>query len=101
MVIETDKLTKLYGKKTGCRDVSIMDGLMQWGIVISLISPFDVIYRKMIEVVYSSTNISLMFSSPLFLSNKTPSTWMMLYVCVFLATMLILAVRKFDRKDIV
>jgi ABC-type transport system involved in multi-copper enzyme maturation permease subunit len=77
-----------------------IDGMIQWGIVISLVSPFDVVYRKMIEVIYSGSNVSLLFSSPLFLSNVIPSNWMILYVCVFLAVMLMLSVRKFNKKDI-
>jgi ABC-type transport system involved in multi-copper enzyme maturation permease subunit len=77
-----------------------MDGLAQWGIAISLISPFDSIYRKMVEVIYSTSNVPLFMSSPLFLSNTTPSNWMMLYACVFLAGLLFLAVHKFNTKDI-
>jgi ABC-type transport system involved in multi-copper enzyme maturation permease subunit len=75
-------------------------GLVQWGIAISLASPFDVVYRKMIETIYSGTDISILFSSPLFISNITPSKWMILYVCIYLASMLALSVWKFNKKDI-
>lgn len=81
--------------------VTRLDGMVQWGIVISFVSPFDSIYRKMIQVVYSASNVPLLFSSPLFLSNTYPSGWMMLYVLVFLVGLLVLAIRKFNRKDIV
>lgn len=77
-----------------------LDGLVQWGIVTSLISPFDSIYRKMVEIIYSDSNVPLFMSSPLFLSNTTPSNWMMLYACIFLIGLLFLAVRKFNTKDI-
>lgn len=76
------------------------DGLVQWGIAISLVSPFDVVYRKMIDTIYSGSDISILFSSPLFISSTTPSKWMILYVCIFLASMLALSVRKFNKKDI-
>jgi len=76
------------------------DGLVQWGIVISLVSPFDTVYRKMVDTIYSNTDISLLFSSPLFISSNTPSKWMILYVCIFLVSMLALSVRKFNKKDI-
>lgn len=77
-----------------------MDGLVQWGILISLVSPFDTVYKKMIDVIYSGSNMTINLSSPLFLSGTVPSNWMMLYVIVFLTVMLMFAVRKFNRKDI-
>lgn len=76
-----------------------LEGLEQSGVIISLISPFDTIYRKMTDIIYSSSNMQLTFSSPLFLSGKAPSDWMILYVCLFAVLMLSLAVRKFNRKD--
>jgi ABC-2 type transport system permease protein len=80
--------------------VASINSLEKWGIIMSLISPFDVIYRKMTAVIYSSSTLTLSLSNPLFLSNKMPSNWMMVYVCLFLAVMLFMAVRIFNRKDI-
>jgi ABC-type transport system involved in multi-copper enzyme maturation permease subunit len=78
-----------------------LNGLVQWGIVISLISPFDSIYRKMMSVVYSSINlIGTSFAGPFFISQKVPSIWMMLYSLVFCLGFILLAVRKFNSKDI-
>lgn len=78
-----------------------LNGLVKWGIVISLISPFDSIYRKMMSVVYSSINlIGTSFAGPFFISQKVPSIWMMLYSLVFCLGFILLAVRKFNSKDI-
>ncbi|NLO40308.1 MAG: ABC transporter permease subunit [Ruminiclostridium sp.] len=78
-----------------------LNGLVQWGIVISLISPFDSIYRKMMSVVYSSMNlIGTSFAGPFFISQKVPSIWMMLYSLVFCLGFILLAIRKFNTKDI-
>lgn len=76
-------------------------GLVKWGIVISFFSPFESIYRKMISVIYSSVNIiGSTIAGPFFMSRTVPSTWMMVYALAFWVAFVLLAVRKFNRKDI-
>lgn len=78
-----------------------LNGLVQWGIVISLISPFDSIYRKMMSVVFSSMNlIGTAFAGPFFISQRVPSIWMMVYTLVFCLGFILMAIRKFNSKDI-
>lgn len=78
-----------------------LNGLTKWGIVLSLISPFDSIYRKMISVVYSSMDlIGTYFAGPFFISSRVPSIWMMLYTAVFCLGFILLAIRKFNTRDI-
>jgi hypothetical protein len=78
-----------------------LDGLVKWGIVISFFSPFESIYRKMISVIYSSVNIiGSSIAGPFFMSRNTPSIWMMVYALAFWVAFVLLAVRKFNSKDI-
>lgn len=77
-----------------------IDNMVQGGILISLISPFETVYRKLIEVIFSSSDISFFFTSPLFISGSMPSNWMILYVIIYLVVLLMLSIRKFNRKDI-
>jgi ABC-2 type transport system permease protein len=72
------------------------------GIFSSLVSPFDVIYRKMISTIFSSFGINNLLLGPSFLSGSAsaPSFWMMIYVCIYLLFFIYAAVRKFERKDI-
>lgn len=78
-----------------------LDGLVKWGIIISFLSPFESIYRKMISVIYSSANfIGSNFAGPFFISRNVPSIWMMIYTLAFCAGFVLLAVRKFSHKDI-
>lgn len=77
------------------------DTLYQIGIFSSLVSPFDVIYRQMLSVLFSAYGIT----NPLFggttnLSGTTPSKWMTVYVLIYIAGLVLLSVRKFNRKDI-
>jgi ABC-type transport system involved in multi-copper enzyme maturation permease subunit len=76
--------------------------LINIGIISSLISPFDVIYRKMISTIFSSFGLNNILLGPSFLSGSAsaPSFWMMIYVCIYLLFFIFAAVRKFDRKDI-
>jgi len=81
--------------------VAKLEGLVKWGILISFVSPFESIYRKMISVIYHS--ISIMGSNlagPFFMSGNVPSIWMMVYALAFSVVLVLLALRKFNRKDI-
>lgn len=78
-----------------------LDGLMKWGIFLSLLSPFDSIYRRMISVLYSSIDmIGSYFAGPFFMSKTIPSIWMMLYTVIYCLGLILLAIRKFNRRDI-
>ena len=77
-----------------------IDSLFNWGIFISLVSPFDSIYRKMISIVFSSINIAAAYAQPIFLSGSTPSNWMTAYALAFSTAFILLALRKFNRRDI-
>lgn len=71
------------------------------GIIASLISPFEVVYRKMISTIFTSLG-SFNFILGFGMSEKStaPSIWMMVYVTVYLIGMLLLSVKNFRRKDI-
>lgn len=74
--------------------------LVNWGIVSSLLSPFDVIYRKLISSVFpalGTTNLLLEFNK---MSGTSPSKWMMIYIFIYMLGLFILTVRKFEKKDI-
>lgn len=76
-------------------------GLMKWGIFLSLVSPFDSIYRRMISVLYSSIGIiGSYFAGPFFMSKTIPSIWMMLYTVIYCIGFILLAIRRFNRRDI-
>lgn len=76
--------------------------LINVGILSSLISPFDVIYRKMISSIFSSFGLGNIFLGPSFFSGSAsePSIWMMLYVCLYLIFFVFSASQKFEKKDI-
>jgi ABC-type transport system involved in multi-copper enzyme maturation permease subunit len=71
------------------------------GIISSLISPFEVIYRKMISTIFTSLgsfNFLMGFGMPG--NSTTPSVWMMVYVCVYLVFFIFMSIKVFDKKDI-
>lgn len=71
------------------------------GIIASFISPFEVIYRKMISVIFNSLgsfNFIMGFGMPS--KSTTPSIWMMAYVCAFLLFFLFKSAKEFEKKDI-
>jgi ABC-type transport system involved in multi-copper enzyme maturation permease subunit len=74
--------------------------LTNWGILSSLVSPFDIIYRQMLSSIFSSIGIT----NPLFIegggAGTTPSIWMLLYTFVYILGLVVLAIRKFRVKDI-
>ncbi len=71
------------------------------GIISSLISPFEVIYRKMISTIFTSLgsfNFLMGFGMPG--NSTTPSVWMIVYVCVYLVFFIFMSIKVFDKKDI-
>lgn len=71
------------------------------GIISSLISPFEVIYRKMISIIFTSLG-SFNFIGGFGMSGKstTPSVWMMVYVGVYLLFFIFMSIKGFEKKDI-
>lgn len=78
------------------------DVLYQWGILSSLISPFDIIYRKMMSILYSDIGLTNPFMPVPFsyMPTTLPSNWMMVYIAAYALLLLFLAIRKFTKKDL-
>lgn len=76
--------------------------LVNIGIVASLISPFDSIYRKMTASIFGSIDVKNIFLGPSFLSGSmsTPSNWMIVYTLFYAAALIFLAITKFNKKDL-
>lgn len=74
------------------------------GILSSLISPFDVIYRELISNFFSGTGFTNpflnIFSDGNMLSGASPSSWMLFYVFVYITGLVLLSIRKFKKRDI-
>ncbi len=76
------------------------EALSNIGIITSLIIPSDVIYRKASSLLYTtSSGLNLSMSSFMGRNNE-PSVVMMIYIVVYILVMMILAVRKFQRRDL-
>lgn len=76
------------------------ESLVNLGIVSSLISPFDVIYRQMLSSLFSSIGIISPFMGAVGAGGKSPSIWMLIYIFVYVPALVVLAIRKFNVKDI-
>lgn len=77
------------------------ESLTTLGIIASLISPFDIIYKKMISTIFSSVGGFNIFGGFSMLGKSTePSIWMMVYACFYLVFFIIMAIRGFEKKDI-
>lgn len=77
------------------------DSLSTIGIISSLISPFEITYRKMISTIFTSLgsfNLLTGFGIPG--KSTTPSVWMMVYVCVYLLFFIFMSIKGFIKKDI-
>lgn len=77
-----------------------MDNLYQIGIIASLISPFDIIYRQMVGAIFSSLGVV----NPLFglrsIASTAPSKWMIVYIFIYIIGFLLLAIKDFNKRDI-
>jgi ABC-type transport system involved in multi-copper enzyme maturation permease subunit len=76
------------------------ESLVNLGIVSSLISPFDVIYRQMLSSLFSSIGITNPFMGAVGAGSTSPSIWMLIYIFVYVPALVVLAIRKFNVKDI-
>jgi ABC-type transport system involved in multi-copper enzyme maturation permease subunit len=72
------------------------------GIFISLISPFQTIYSTMEKVIVPNSQIagSAMSGASLSGSGDPASFWMFIYIGIYMIGFVLLAIRKFSRKDI-
>ena len=70
------------------------------GIITSLIIPSDIIYKKASSLLFT-TSSGLNLSIGSLMGAKTqPSSAMMIYIVIYIVVMLILAVRKFQKRDL-
>lgn len=77
------------------------DTLTTLGIIASLISPFDVIYKKMVSTIFASLgSLNFVMGFGMQGGSTTPSVWMMVYVCVYLLFFIFISIRGFEKKDI-
>lgn len=74
--------------------------LVNLGIISSLISPFDIIYRQVISSLFGNLGISNPFITAGGITGTTPSIWMFVYIFAYIPMMVYLAIRKFGSKDI-
>ncbi len=75
------------------------------GILISLVSPFQTIYTSLERVLLPSSGLSNLAANsaggPFSGAGAPPSIWMKFYIGLFMVGFILLAVRKFSRKDII
>jgi ABC-type transport system involved in multi-copper enzyme maturation permease subunit len=77
------------------------DILYQWGIAISLLSPFDVIYRKIVWVIYGGVGLTNpIMPGAVLVPGTIPSNWMLVYIALYSLALLYFAIRKFSKKDL-
>ena len=74
--------------------------LVNLGIISSLISPFDIIYRQMISSMFQGVGITNPFLAVGGMTSTAPSIWMLISILVYIPALVILAIRKFRLKDI-
>lgn len=75
--------------------------LVDIGILASLLSPMDSIYRKFFSVLYGAGDIQLsLFSSGPFGTINPPSDWVIVYGIAFAAIFFFLAIRNFKKLDL-
>jgi ABC-type transport system involved in multi-copper enzyme maturation permease subunit len=74
--------------------------LVKLGIISSLISPFDIIYRQMLSSMFEGIAIRNPFMMVGGMTSTTPSIWMLIYIVSYIPVLVILAIRKFRFKDI-
>lgn len=74
-------------------------GLINVGIISSLIMPTDVISRKMNSVLFSFGGTNFLSGSP-FGAASEPSIWMMIYIGIYMVAMLYMTISYFNRRDI-
>ena len=74
--------------------------LVNLGIISSLISPFDIIYRQMLSSMFGGIGIRNPFMVVGGMTSTSPSIWMLIYIFAYIPGLVLLAIRKFRLKDI-
>lgn len=78
--------------------------LTTYGILVSLISPFEVIYRKMISTIFADlggfTAMLGMGGSGMGSTSTEPSNMMLIYVLIYMSAMLFMAVKRMNKRDL-
>lgn len=74
-------------------------GLINIGIISSLIMPTDVIYKKASSKLFTAGGLNL-FSGNMLGGFSEPSTVMMIYVVIYMLAVLCFAVKNLENKDI-
>lgn len=74
--------------------------LVNWGIFSSLISPFDVIYRKLTSTIFPSRGSAGILMPTEALTSVAPSKWMMVYIFIYIVGLMYLSIRQFSKRDI-
>ncbi|MCY6369453.1 ABC transporter permease [Clostridium ganghwense] len=70
------------------------------GIATSLIMPSDVIYRKVSSLLFTTKSGLNLNMENMVGGNTQPSSFMMGYVILYIVVMIILALRKFQKRDL-
>lgn len=78
------------------------DTLLNIGIISGLLVPVDVLYRKMVAILFSASSNLLAGFQTLgpFGVQSEPSLWMTVYAVLYCLALLALGLRVFGRKDI-
>lgn len=77
-----------------------MPDLVTYGILTSLIAPFEVIYRKMLSIVFADLGGFNMVMGMTGGNSVEPSGYMMGYVVIYMTVLIFLGIRKMNRRDI-
>ncbi|MFZ5944549.1 MAG: ABC transporter permease [Bacillota bacterium] len=75
--------------------------LIDIGILTSLLSPMDSMYRMFFNILYDTSNspLSVVTSGP-FGSIQPPSGWMIVYTIIFLSGFLLMGLQRFNKIDL-
>ncbi|MCR4429806.1 MAG: ABC transporter permease [Tepidanaerobacteraceae bacterium] len=76
-----------------------IQGLVNVGIISSLIMPSDVIFRKMNSVLFTSGGMDFLTGGFLG-AGFEPSIWMMIYTACYIIAALYMSARYFEKRDI-
>lgn len=76
-------------------------GLMNAGIISSLLMPTDITFRKMTNILFNNGGINILSGTgALFGSSNPPSIWMTVYTGLYIIFFLMMAVYSFEKRDI-
>lgn len=75
-------------------------GMINLGIISSLIIPSDAIYRMVVSLVGGTAGQGIIAKLGPFGSASVPSFWMLIYAFLYVLFMLFLAIRCFEKRDL-